>query len=856
MKLKSTIYKLAAGLGVSTMTMLEPMRAADVIVTITDYQGQAVTNARCVATCFSIPSAQAGSVAVITKNSFFTDANGVFTISNAIAGNWQVQPQTNNAAPFAFTVPLTNATLRAENLLSVPTNSPLLIAWTAAADARYARVGVSATATNLDQNATNQVIQIVLANGGVTNNGNFHGVLIGNGAGLTNLTGSTVATALGTNNAFFMSGAFVNQQNPSGDCWGNYKLPAVRFVFSPYPQVASGVATDNETTMLATLSFILNTNILGNGESILTAITNTGTQVEFFSDIGWDGRRNFNPAYQMTNAGSLTTDSALFPHGFPWMVNVLASNGIAFGAGIYAVNQFVPSGASGLCCAFSGSLSTILPYTNGVGSGFIYTNNNYKVVEISTAEHIAQDITQLEWWGLHVIVHNDFEHDPDDIYAIERLAADALQKATLLAGFNPVLGDKYGLKSNFDFSQTNNPGWAAALNGRSYYVLFTNPAAYFPYEAMGSDMNVYGNMTRKFHNGVTYENYNVPVNGRQLINFFFHDFPGALFANQGAYVMSGEAQAASANFAIWGMISAVRGIDCVQTNYIMNCVPALTNAAFNAVINDPLQALPKLVSDFGVGQGTVWMKQLFNGDVALMVNSEAATNGWCPRVTWDMLGLNTNDYYTVIPIYGWSDFSTWFPGQQPITRQNGLINDFSINLFGASIVRLHKAFAALSSVLFTNVVSTNNSTSPLYITLPAVGTYKLILEASAIGNASTDFPTLIEWITNGPSGVVLREQTFNGPQVNGGWIQAIECSAFTGIPLAPNASNPWGGVVNGYTPIGEMRPYNGNSQKVSGRIESTILVTNAPVTIFAAASTATTTNTLYMGSTLTAIQIK
>jgi hypothetical protein len=583
-------------------------------------------------------------------------------------------------------------------------------------------------------------------------NGTFSGPFTGNATTATTastatfastVSGSGAASALGTNQPFAMNGAYVANQNPSVDNWGAYSSPEVVFVFSPYPSVTTGVATDNELTIMTNF-VMLQTN------GWLAAITNSGRGVRFQIDIGWDARRNYNFKYDMTNMGSLTWDTTLFPDGMPWLINKLTTNGINVSLGIYGVNSNIPPGADGLCCAWSGNLSTITPYTNSTGpGGFIFTNNNFKDTEVMTTDSKPHDLSEIHWWGATAVIENDFENSPDGIQNIERVTATALKNTYYFAGFNQNAPISYfNINSaSIDYSQTNNPAWYSNPTVVSFQVFFNSTMAYFPYEKTITDKAVYGDVTRKFHNGVNYENYNAPATGRELINYFKIDFAGATKASDGAYVLSANAASAQAADATWAMLSAVRDVATVNSNNIINSLPALTNAALNAIACDPLQRLPTLVKDLGVGIGTIWKKELYNGDVAVMVNSEAVTNSLSPAVTWDMLGLNTNDFYIAKKVYNLFEFGAW-----PATNTTGLFTNFIINVGGNVIIRLSKVPNA--SQLLGNI--------PPQITLHLTNGFAI----SQVGGSSTVSTTFgssggFNFMNVGPAGEIAIGSTTN-----------------------------------------------------------------------------------------------
>ena len=146
------------------------------------------------------------------------------------------------------------------------------------------------------------------------------------------------------------------------------------------------------------------------------------------------------------------------------------------------------------------------------------------------------------------------------------------------------------------------------------------------------------------------------------------------------------------------MLSAVRSVDCGNWIFITNSPAAVTNVDLNAIADDPLQKTPTIVMDLGTNQGTIVKKELYNGDIAVAVfNESTATNGWCPTITWSMLGLNTNDVYAVTKVFSSGEFGFW-----PYTNSGGIFANLALNPTGAVLLRLSKTSIAGVAVALTN----------------------------------------------------------------------------------------------------------------------------------------------------------
>ena len=137
---------------------------------------------------------------------------------------------------------------------------------------------------------------------------------------------------------------------------------------------------------------------------------------------------------------------------------------------------------------------------------------------------------------------------------------------------------------------------------------------------------------------------------------------------------------------------------------------------------------------------------------AVLVSDEG-TNGWMPTITWDMLGLNTNDTYKVSKAfsYGESGNDVW-----PTTNAIGL------NLTGTTNLTLYGVSSAL-------LVLHQIAPLPTY-----TATNTLAVSASGVTNNTTD--TYLVSVTAGTS---MAIKDTNGNQ----YYTPIINSAF---PLKPN----------------------------------------------------------------------
>ena len=129
-----------------------PALAGTAIGTITDAQAHPLPNTKVIVTSFSIPRSHSSGTAVQSKFSVFSDTNGVVTITNAVAGKYQLQPVGANLLQFSFYMPETNGTIYMEDHLVADAGNTLppdtMSYGVTASDRRYAMLG-SSVATNV-----------------------------------------------------------------------------------------------------------------------------------------------------------------------------------------------------------------------------------------------------------------------------------------------------------------------------------------------------------------------------------------------------------------------------------------------------------------------------------------------------------------------------------------------------------------------------------------------------------------------------------------------------------------------------------------------------------------------------------
>ena len=565
------------------------------------------------------------------------------------------------------------------------------------------------------------------------------------------------------------NGTFFEPKTPSGDQWGSMMLPEVWVYFEPWN--AGNVATNVDSEHTITNYY----NWMGtNGYT--TNLLNQGYRLAMQLDIGWDYRMTTNnipgTSYWMTNCGPFTWDTNEFPDGIPWLNNYIQTNGGWWGLNLCvysSTNRLADNpGATGLASYANGS--NPLYYTNGIGSGTtngpIYIDAyGFKYVEWVPAELVNQVATEFGWWGIKEITINDCGEQsyPNAIADSEMAWTDAFKHIYTPQGFNQSQGASY---FNMNLGVISYSATNIIDRARPYFL--TNRMEYIPYETLATagdgtfDKYVYGDWLKAFHNAVNYENYASPNYVRDWVNYYSKSYPSAKHAYEGARVV-GPNNSSTYDMAFYAMIHGIVVIQGQNTNAFNGGVNsqyiALNNSAWGAVWLDPAQNLPVLGHDWTAGTGCMLYERLQNGDTAIVVADEG-TNGWMPTITWNMIGLNTNDTYKVTKAfsYGESGNDVW-----PTTNSVGL------NLSGTTNLTLYGTSSAL--LVLHQVLQTNINVSYLSA---YTATNTLVVSSSGVTNTTLD--TYLVSITAGTS-MAVKDQ--NGNQ----YYTPVINSAF---PLKPN----------------------------------------------------------------------
>ena len=91
--------------------------AGNAVVPIVDGSLNPLVGVQCNVVMESLPQPTTAGVAVLTRRSYLTDTNGQFVITNCVPGLVFVQPVGNTFTPFEFSMPVTNGTVNAQNVL-------------------------------------------------------------------------------------------------------------------------------------------------------------------------------------------------------------------------------------------------------------------------------------------------------------------------------------------------------------------------------------------------------------------------------------------------------------------------------------------------------------------------------------------------------------------------------------------------------------------------------------------------------------------------------------------------------------------------------------------------------------------
>jgi hypothetical protein len=222
--------------------------AGNMVITLLDGFGNAITNEKCILTFTSAPQSQNGGTAVQWRGTAWSGTNGVITLTNCSPGNWQLAPVDDNYATFTFQMPVTNGTVYAQYEGTADAGNTLpsgQVSYdTYTSDLRYARLGSGGNATNVNFYPGQNTAWMTV---GGSNQVNLTGTL-------TNNTMGSAATATSATSAVTVTG--------------------------PQSLVIAAALTNNQSTAVN----LTNTANLFRGNGSFSAITNSQ-----FSDLNGPG---------------------------------------------------------------------------------------------------------------------------------------------------------------------------------------------------------------------------------------------------------------------------------------------------------------------------------------------------------------------------------------------------------------------------------------------------------------------------------------------------------------------------------------------------------------------------------------
>lgn len=447
------------------------------------------------------------------------------------------------------------------------------------------------------------------------------------------------------------SGATLN-----GQLWGAMKTPWKFIYVGELTNSTTSGSYSGETNALYVI-----TNLVYSGR--LAAITNDGSTVCLYFDVGWDGPRNTNWNWILRNNGTLMPDTNRFPDGIAYVCNYAHTNGLNVAFQMYGTTNILPLGASEELLSIQ--TGAVVYYTNGIGT--IPNDSFGHYVIISTADAQQLDAQELVYWGADAVVLCDFAggglSSPGFAQTSYSFGRSLLQDIVPL-GWNQTFPATYNTYTT-NTVNTNYPGQFYPAQPMSL-VLGKLPA-FFALESPNTDQNyTMGLLTRQNHTGAFYDN-TAQGQGAAGLRSISRDFAGTQYANNGAYVVwmwSSDSLSLIAEAISHGISSPGYTNSPEWYGTWVPVYSAMTNAGWNRIHGDPQQNWFTLLQDIGTNStqfaGSIWGTKLFDGNWGVAVFNESgntvpATNF---TVKWKSLGLNTNAYVHVYDPYNGFDFGT------------------------------------------------------------------------------------------------------------------------------------------------------------------------------------------------------
>ncbi len=451
-----------------------------------------------------------------------------------------------------------------------------------------------------------------------------------------------------TNNQSFVKGGNVltldlqaSGASLNGQLQGAFGGKPWKFIYGGTPVVIAGRLL-GETNIMKIVN-----EIKTNG--IYTALTNDGSTVAIYVDAGaLSGIRNTNWPYVETNHGTMQADSRWFPHGIGWLKAFLTTNGIKLAMQMNSGTNILPTGATSWTSDLGGGAPVL--YTNGVSTLISNADGNYSVY--IGPDTLEMDASELTWWGVDLVTV-EMSTQQSDFRQLSYAWGRALLYSVLPAGWGqtnyPVNFQTQDV-TLFDVTQTNQ--FVAKRIPTQQLIGKNTPVGMISYQTIfdgSTNVANYGNLTAQNGTGYFYDNTD-QGQGIGALRQLTRDFPGVTRSSQGAYIswLGNNGQKDSAAGAMFhGFFVTGYTNDPVIGSGWNSYLSFQTNNAFTRVSQDPLQAWPLCVADYGsnpTNGASVWVTRMVGGNMCVGFFNEA-TNAQNVTVTWAQLGVPTNTVF-------------------------------------------------------------------------------------------------------------------------------------------------------------------------------------------------------------------
>jgi hypothetical protein len=362
--------------------------------------------------------------------------------------------------------------------------------------------------------------------------------------------------------------------------------------------------------------------------------------------------------YIVTNWGTIKGNTNAFPHGIPWIVDYLHTNGFKVMCQLYCCTNITPAAADTMLISIYGG-STTVPYTNGVGNypTNVSTDLSPYVTE-STPDSARMDVSQLAHWGFDGIVLADGANlDPQQFSQIDCAYGNISLEVQIPWGWNGSIpgGKFYPVPTNNNLTYVN--------TFRRYEAIYAigHPTMTMVYQSPNGDQDYCGGYRTKYaHSAFFYDNTGQGT-GATAMRRILRDFPTTRKANEGSYVswyaLSDPPSLVTMALTHGLLINGASPYQSVSGSAFSTFTNALANTNFLNVLYDREQNFPITLYDNGTNQngnaGGCWASKLSDGSWAVGVfNQDVSRN---MTFTWSQLGIDPNtwcDVYAAIDSWG------------------------------------------------------------------------------------------------------------------------------------------------------------------------------------------------------------